>query len=485
MTTRTSSALLLAAVLAALAPARPAGVGPALIQAQPAPQAATSPAERQFRAWLDHFNRGDRTGLLAFLTEHYPSRAKGIDDVLALREETRGFDFVRVESATATRFAGLVRERAGDQYARAEVEVEAAAPHRILRLGLQVVPRPAEFPIPRFTEEELVAALGKKVDEDAANASFSGTVLVARQGRVLFAAARGLADRERGTAITLDTRFRMGSMNKMFTGTAVLQLAQAGKLALDTPIGRYITDYPNKDVATKVTVHHLLTHTGGTGDIFGPEFDRHRLELRSLNDYVTLYGRRDLMFEPGAKWQYSNYGFLLAGVLVERVSGRSYYDYVRDHIFKPAGMTSTGSEPEDQAVPNRALGYTRGPAGVVPNTDTLPYRGTSAGGGYTTVGDLLRFTAALTGHTLLDAEHTRMLTTGKVDTGRGGGDRYAYGFAEVTENGRRSFGHGGGAPGMNGGLRIFPDSGYVVTALVNADSGASRLVQWVSERLPR
>ena len=383
MTTRTSSALLLAAVLAALAPVRPAGVGPALIQAQPgAPR-----AERQFRAGWTTSTVEIAPGSLVFLTEHYPSRAKGIDDVLALREETRGFDFVRVESATATRFAGLVRERAGDQYARAEMEVEAAAPYRILRLGLQVVPRPAEFPIPGLTEKELVAALGKKLDEDAANGMFSGTVLLARQGKVLFTGARGIADRERGTPVTLDTRFRMGSMNKMFTGTAVLQLAQAGKLALDAPIARYITDYPNKDVATKVTVHHLLTHTGGTGDIFGPEFDRRRLELRSLNDYVTLYGRRDLMFEPGAKWQYSNYGFLLAGVLVERVSGRSYYDYVRDHIFKPAGMTSTGSEPEDQAVPNRAIGYTRGPGGVVPNTDTLPYRGTSAGGGYTTVGD--------------------------------------------------------------------------------------------------
>ena len=328
-----------------------------------------------------------------------------------------------------------------------------------------------------------MAALGKKLAEDAANGTFSGTVLLARGGQVLFSGAKGLADREKGAPNTLDTRFRMGSMNKMFTATAVLQLAQAGKLALDAPIGRYLTDYPNKDVATKVTVHHLLTHTGGTGDIFGPEYATHRLELRTLDDYVKLYGERALLFEPGSKWEYSNYGFLLAGVIVERVSGQSYYDYVRDHIFEPAGMTSSGSEPEEQAVPNRAKGYMRGPGGVRPNTDTLPYRGTSAGGGYTTVGDLLRFATALTGHKLLNARYTDLLTTGKVDAGRPAATSMPTGY-DTVEAGQRSFGHGGGAPGMNGDLRIFPRSGYVVTALVNADSGASRMVSSITQRLP-
>ena len=223
----------------------------------------------------------------------------------------------------------------------------------------------------------------------------------------------------------------MGSMNKMFTATAILQLVQAGKVKLDAPLGTYLTNYPNRDVATKVTIHHLLTHTGGTGDIFGPEFSAHRLELKTLDDYVKLYGARGLEFEPGSKWEYSNYGFLLLGVIVERVSGQSYYDYVRDHIFMPAGMTGSGSEPEELAVPGRAKGYMQQKGVWMPNTDTLPYRGTSAGGGYTTVGDLLRFASALTGHTLLDAKHTALLTTGKVDTGQG--DRYAYGFVESVE----------------------------------------------------
>jgi CubicO group peptidase (beta-lactamase class C family) len=336
-----------------------------------------------------------------------------------------------------------------------------------------------------LTEPQLVAALREKVEADAASGRFSGAVLLARHGKVLFSTAKGMADREKQKPNTLETRFRMGSMNKMFTATAVLQLVQAGKVSLDAPVGRYLVDYPNKEVATKVTVHHLLTHTGGTGDIFGPEYEKHRLELRTLADYAKLYGQRPLRFEPGTRWEYSNYGFILAGLIVERASGQSYYDYVRDHIFKLAGMHATGAEPEEQAVPNRAVGYMRAPGGVQPNTSTLPWRGTSAGGGYTTVGDLLRFATALTSHTLLDPTHTALLTTGKVETGRGPSDKYAYGFIDGHEFGARSFGHGGGAPGMNGDLRIFPASGYVIAALVNADSGAGRTVQWIAGRLPR
>ena len=148
-------------------------------------------------------------------------------------------------------------------------------------------------------------------------------------------------------------------MNKMFTATAVLQLVQAGKINLTDPLGKYLPDYPNKDVATKVTIHHLLTHTGGTGDFFGPEFDKHRLELRTLQDYVKLYGERGLAFEPGSRWDYSNYGFLLLGLVVQKASGQDYYEYVREHIFKPAGMNSTDSLPEDQTVADRSIGYTK------------------------------------------------------------------------------------------------------------------------------
>ncbi|HME00927.1 MAG TPA: serine hydrolase domain-containing protein [Terriglobia bacterium] len=447
-------------------------------------QLPDTPAAHQFSAWLNAFNSGDRATLLQFLQKNFPARASRIDGELDFRQRTGGFDFKKVEESIPTRFSGLVQERGSDQFARFTIEVEPAPAHRITNLELQAIPRPAGFAIARLSEGDALAALRAKVQADAAAGKFAGAVLVAKNDQPIFTGAYGMADREGKIPNRLETRFRIGSMNKMFTAVAVLQLVQAGKIKLNDPLGKYLTDYPNQDVATKVTIHHLLTHTGGTGDFFGPEFDAHRLELRTLQDYVKLYGKRGLEFAPGSRWEYSNYGFLLLGVVVEKVSGESYYDYVREHVYEPAGMTSTDSSPEDQAVPDRSIGYTRMESGTwQPNTDTLPYRGTSAGGGYSTVEDLLRFANAVTGYKLLDAHYTELLTTGKVDTP--GGSKYAYGFDDRTEVGVRSFGHGGGAPGMNGELRIYPQPGYVVAVLANLDPpAATQVTEFIGSRLP-
>lgn len=330
----------------------------------------------------------------------------------------------------------------------------------------------------RMTEADALAALTARAEELARKDQFSGAVLVARQGKVLFEKAWGLANRETGTPNTLDTKFRIGSMNKMFTAVATLQLVEAGKLALDDPIGKHLPGYPNKDVASKVTVRHLLTHTGGTGDIFGPEFEQNRLTLREHGDYVKLYGARGLGHEPGARQEYSNYGFLLLGALIEKVSGTSYYEHVRSKVFEPAGMTSTGSLPESEDVPGRSAGYMRPADAWVPNTETLPWRGTSAGGGYSTVGDLLRFAQALESGKLLSKELLDEAT-------RPQQGRYGYGFNARGEGSLRSYGHGGGAPGMNGELQVFPQLGYVVVSLSNLDPpAASQLVEYFTLRMP-
>jgi len=357
-------------------------------------------------------------------------------------------------------------------------------------IGLLAVTAPLlaqlpDTPAARMSQADALAVLRGQLEKETAAGQFAGAVLVARDGKAIFTGAYGLADREKKLPNRLDTRFRIGSMNKMFTAVAVLQLVQAGKVTLTDPLGKYLTGYPNRDVASKVTIHHLLTHTGGTGDIFGPAFESHRLDLRTLQDYVNLYGTRGLDFEPGSRWAYSNYGFLLLGVLVERVSGQSYYDYVRDHVYTPAGMTRTGSLPEDQPLEGRSVGYMKPPGADawVPNTATLPYRGTSAGGGYSTVGDLMRFAVALQHHTLLDAKHTELLTTGKVDVPNRG--KYAYGFSDRTLAGTRSVGHGGGAPGMNGVLEIWPQTGTVIAVLANMDPpAAQRVAEFIATRLP-
>jgi CubicO group peptidase (beta-lactamase class C family) len=396
---------------------------------------------------------------------------------------TGGFDVRKVEESVATRFVALLEERDSEQLARATVEVEADAPHRVTRWELRVVPRPAELAIQRLSEADLVEALRARLDAEAAAERFSGAVVLARDGKILLSAAYGLADRDKKIANTPATRFRIGSMNKMFTGTAVLQLVQAGKVRLEDPVGKYLADYPNKDVAAKVTIHHLLTHTGGTGDIFGPLHQKHRLELRALHDYVKLYGSRGLEFEPGARFAYSNYGMVLAGLIVEKASGMAYHEYVREHVFKPAGMTRSGAPAEDEVVADRSVGYIKAEGGRWrPNVDTLAPVATSAGGGISTAEDLAQFAFALMSRKLLDVAHTELLTTGKVEAG---GGQYAYGFDDATVDGLRSFGHGGGAPGMNGDLRIYPSTGYVIAVLSNLDPpAAERVSRFVASRVP-
>jgi len=248
----------------------------------------------------------------------------------------------------------------------------------------------------------------------------------------------------------------------------------------DATVGRYLPDYPNAEMARKVTVRHLLSHTGGAGDIFGPEFTARRTSLKTHTDYLQLYGARALEFEPGTKAVYSNYGMVLLGALIEKVSGTSYYDYVREHIFRPTGMEDTDSLPEDQDVPNRATGYTWEGNGWSPNTHTLPYRGTAAGGGYSTVRDLLRFSDALQTGALLPKALFLEATAPQNPEGW-----YGFGFGVRGEGVLRSYGHRGGAPGMNADFRVYPELGVVVVGLSNLDvPTATRIVEFYALRMP-
>ena len=445
-----------------------------------------TPAASQLSAWLAAFNTGDRTILLKFLEKNEPDRVSHVDETMGFRARTGGFDIQRVMECAGLSCIVVVQERNSEQLGQLTIEVDATPAHLIKQMQIRATHGPTNSPVSRMTESEAVSAFKARLETDASEGKFSGAAMIAKNGVPIFSSAYGLANREKHIPNRLDTKFRIGSMNKMFTATAIVQLAQAGKLHLDDPLIKYLPDYPNKTFAAKVTIHQLLTHTGGAGDIFGPEFEQHRLELRTLQDYVKLYGKRGAMFEPGSHWDYSNYGFILLGRIVEKASSQDYYEYVRENIFHPAGMNSTDSLPEDQAVANRSVGYmSQGDSkDSRPNDATLPYRGSSAGGGYSTVGDLLAFANALVGHKLLDAEHTALLTTGKVDTPRG--DKYAYGFSdEVTPGGIRCFGHGGGAPGMNGELKICTPSGYVIIVLANVDPpAATSIADFAASRLP-
>ena len=348
--------------------------------------------------------------------------------------------------------------------------------------ALTLVLRATDRPDDRTTEREALAALERELDASAAADTFSGTVIVAKNGVPIFARAYGRADRERGTANELATSFNVGSINKMMTAVAIIRLVQDGRLAVTDTVGKHIPDYPNRAIADHVTIHHLLTHTGGTGDIFEADYEDYRLELKTHDDYLAKFGGRAPVHAPGAEFRYSNYGFVLLGAILERATGKSYYDAVAELVYAPAGMTATTAPRHDERV--GATGYTRMRTGELePNHFILPYRGMAAGGGWSTAGDLLAFANALGRNVLLDENHTKLVTTGKIRTRHG--FRYGYGFADFKIGGVRCVGHNGGFPGANGELTIC-ESGYTVAVLANFDPpAASRIAHFVLKRLPR
>jgi D-alanyl-D-alanine carboxypeptidase len=346
-----------------------------------------------------------------------------------------------------------------------------------LRLPAQPAPDPAK-------------ELQSYFDSLAAENKLSGVVLVAKNGVTIASKAAGIANKATNAPIDLNTKFNLGSMNKMFTAVAIAQLAQAGKLSFTDNVGKHLPDYPNKDVADKVTIHHLLTHTSGMGMYWGGKFTEQREKLLTVAAHLPLFASDPLSFPPGEKFQYSNAGYMLLGAIVEKVSGQDYYSYVQEHIYKPAGMSDSGFYEPGKEIPNLAVGYTkmspdgRPEAEVRDNTNLREVKGGPAGGGFSTAPDLVKFQQALFSYKLLDKAHVELVTTGKVDGPRGMG-KYGYGFGDNNLGGKHSVGHNGGFPGIAADLQMFPESGYTAVALMNTDPPALMPVaKAIRERIP-
>lgn len=432
-----------------------------------------TPTVKVLNEWIATFDSGDSGKLRAFWTSYgvgAPDEQVAHD--LGLYGMTGGFSLERVLQDTGSHLVASVKDAHGG-YAEITLDLASSDPPVIKGILGHPVPPPSAERSPATNDEELAKQVDAKIAELIAKDEFSGAVLVAHQDRNILERAGGFADRGRKLKNTMNTQFCLGSMNKMFTAVGVLQLVEAGKLRLDGVLADYWPDYPNHDLATRVHIRQLLNHTGGTGDIFTQVYEQHRKQLRSPGDYVKLFGSRPLAFEPGSKFEYSNYGYILLGRLIEIASGEDYLTYLRKHVYGPAGMTHTDSP--GRAGSLRAIGYTRAKGQLDSNAATLPAGGTPAGGGYSTVGDLLLFAKALHTGKLLSPQLVQQATSDQ------SGHGYGFGFNVWHEG---AFGHGGGAPGINGELRIPPD-GYTVVVLENLDPPSATLVaNFIEARVP-
>lgn len=442
------------------------------------------PVVRLFQQWLHEMETADDAAYTQFVREHI-SGPGGPDHWLGFRHIARGTKLRSLKSTTADGAELWLFDPNMDTFVTASAKLLPSDPNKIEITRMQLtreVPAGATPPA-RLQGAALIKAFEDRAAESARKDSFSGAVMLARNGKILVERAYGFADREKRTPNTLSTQFRFGSMGKMFTAISIMQLVERGKVDLSAPIARYLPGYPNQDVAGKVTVSNLLTHTGGTGDIFGPEFDARKSALRNHSDYVDLYGKRSVDFAPGSRSAYSNYGFILLGRIIEEVSGRTYDQYIQQNIFTPASMNSTGNLPESERLPQRAVAYIGFGANLKRADETLPLSGTSAGGGYSTVGDFNRFTDGLTSHRLLRAETLQKLITGGVTAPDG--KFYPNDFGGTLPGSGRYIGHAGGAPGQNGELLHFLESGYTIVVLANRDPPAAQSVAaFIAKRLP-
>jgi CubicO group peptidase (beta-lactamase class C family) len=298
---------------------------------------------------------------------------------------------------------------------------------------------------PPLSDADAVKAMREVLTRAAAADSFSGAVLLARDGRPLLRQAWNRAERGHGTPNRPETRFNLGSINKLFTKVAIAQLAQQGKLALDDPLTRWLPDWPGA-AAAKITIAMLAGHRAGIGDIFGPRYDAmDKGTLRHNRDFIPLFRDQPLWFEPGTSERYSNGSYVLLGEIIARASGQDYYDYVRDHVWGPAGMTGTACLATDDTARDVAMGYTRGEDGrqaLRDNTGSRPGRGSAAGGGYSTVDDMLRFDQALLANRLCDAGWTAWVIGGPPPDARPSSASAAGGMTP-------GFSFAGGAPGIS------------------------------------
>jgi D-alanyl-D-alanine carboxypeptidase len=320
---------------------------------------------------------------------------------------------------------------------------------------------------PTDSKDSVFARLDSFASGLTAENKFSGVVLVARNGHVLFEKAYGKRDAQGNDPNTLDTRFNLASAGKMFTSVAVWQQIAAGKLSLDTRVGDVLKAYPNRSFADTVTVRELLTHTSGAGDegLLGNENAANRAHVHSVADMVALESHQPPSFPPGTKQVYSNFGFVVLGRIVEVVSGEDFQTYLRRHIFEPAGMTHSGFIDCATTAPDLAVGYSIVDGKRVFNCETL--RGFPAGGEASTVGDMYRFIQALqSGKLMPPALFAQATRTYRMFMGLG---FFATGYGPNVPAWEFRWGHGGSASGACTDVRTYPQTGETIITLANHD----------------
>ncbi|HEX8368743.1 MAG TPA: serine hydrolase domain-containing protein [Pyrinomonadaceae bacterium] len=445
--------------------------------AQTSASAPADAAEQRGRAFIEVINSNNRAAWQKFISENFaksslervPAEAR-LGNFARIYDQTRGLNLQNVRRTKPNEVSASVKGSLTGIGMELIFLVEEQSPFYLSSIGI----RPQQSPSSgkKLSDREMVEELDDFLKKVSAADVFSGAVLLAKGDGVLFEKAYGEANKDFKAPNNVNTKFNLGSMNKMFTSVAVAQLVEAGKLSFDDSLGKFMPDFPDKAAAEKIKIKHLLSHTSGLGNYFNRTFmEGSRARFRTVDDFLELAKTEKMQFEPGTKWQYSNTGMLVLGKIIEKASGQNYFDYIRENVYKRAGMTGSDSYDLDNVNPNLAVGYEKDftEPGVRFRNNIFMHviRGGPAGGGYSTVGDLLRFARALQNGKLVGKEYVKLLTSPKPELNS---PEYGYGFGIDTDP--NTFGHSGGFPGISSELIIFTNSDYAAVVLSNYGGGS-------------
>jgi CubicO group peptidase (beta-lactamase class C family) len=443
---------------------------------------------------IDVINSGDPDEVRRFIadecTERFANFApmeQHLAVLLGFRRQTGGLDFHSVRTYVPEHVGETVvilKDRNFGAWRAITLGFDESNDYLIAGVQINDARTPTNVQESSLSEAEVVEQTRDIVQRVCDNGAFSGTVLLAKRDDILYSGACGEASKRFHVPNNIDTKFNLGSMNKMFTATAIAQLVEQGVLAFSDTISAYVDEsWLPLEISNKITIHHLLSHTSGLGSYFNDTYWNGSRELyRDVNDFKPLVRDEQLAFEPGERYRYSNTGMLLLGVVIESATGESYFDYIRDHIYEPAGMKNSDSYEMDYPVENLAIGYAPDVSseyGWKNNILLHVVKGGPAGGGFSTVGDLHRFASAMVAGKLVSAGSLDVMWTSQSDAG------YGYGFGVGDGPKGKVVGHSGGFPGINGNLSIFVDAGYVIAVLSNYSSGASPLADRMQQLIER
>jgi len=379
---------------------------------------------------------------------------------------------VNPHSAAAYWYSPLLEE----WYATSQMRVDTVAPHRILGMPrISRMPAPADAPAPAraaVTEQEQLQEIGAYLKRMADAEIFSGVVLIARDGKPVFAQAYGYANHEKKIPNTVETPFQIGSLNKLFTGLAIGQLVEQGKLSYDDPLSKFIPDFPDPESAKRIQIKHLLSHTSGLARE-GTPIDSSAIDHpTTVKAMIDAFERKPLAFAPGTKMSYSNMGFVLLGRVIEIATGQDYYDYVQKHVFAAGGATSAGFPlfPSNgvavvpMAYPYEPVWNRDGRMSFQNELGRRGRRGSPAGSAIVSAPDLIRLSNAMRAGQIVKPETFRLHSSAKPELGSA---NYGYGFIAGPYLGRPFVGHNGRSWGQCTEFGELRDTPYTIAVFSN------------------